>query len=170
MPLFRRGGGGRTANVMHGRWRGAEVRLIRMSWHTARTNQDEDWWLGLTPIAAMTSPLHIGKVPPDEHAIDELGLERVRFELGAFNDAYLVYAADPYVATAFVDQQMIAWLMESDPQWDYQVADGWVMCMREKLRARPDPYDLEPVLGALLAFRDRVPRAALSLFGPEAER
>jgi len=167
MPLFRRAGGGSIGNAMHGQWRGTEVRLLSMQWHTAKTNQREHWWIGLTPIAAKTAPMHIGKAPPDEGAIDELGLQVVEFELGAFNEAYLVYAADRYVATAVVDQPMMDWLLSSDPQWDYQIADGWLMVMREDLRAKPDPYDLEPVLEALLEFRDRIPRAALSIFGPE---
>ena len=167
MPLFRRAGGGRVQSTMRGTWRDAEVRLLSLRWHTRKTNQDEHWWLGLTPIGAKTSPLHIGKAPPDEGAIEDLRLERVRFELGAFNQAYLVYAADRYVATAVVDQSMMDWLMTSDPQWDYQIADGWLMVLREDLRATPNPYELEPVLEALLVFRDQIPRAALSIFGPE---
>jgi len=169
MPLFHRGGGGSTSNAMHGSWRGAEVRLLSLHWHTAKTNQDEHWWLGLTPIAATTSPLHIGKAPPDEGSIDELGLHRVEFELGAFNEAYLVYAADRYVATAIVDQRMMDWLMRSDPQWDYEIADGWLMVMREDLRANPNNYELEPVLEALLAFRDHIPDVAASLFGHSSD-
>ena len=98
-------------------------------------------------------PLHIGKAPPDDGAIAELGLERVRFELEDFDDPYLVYARDPFVATAIVDQAMMSWLMSSDPQWDYQLAGGWALAMREDLRATPSPYEVEPVLEALLAFR-----------------
>ena len=37
--------------------------------------------------------------------------------------------------------------------------------MREDLRARPSQYELEPVLEALLVFRERIPRVADSLFG-----
>ena len=157
MPLFRRGGGGRVNDAMEGSWRGADVRLLSLAWHTAKTNQDEHWWLGLTPINARTSPLHIGQVPPDDRSIDELGLDRVTFELDDFNRQWLVYAADPAVATAIIDQQMISWLMSSHPQWDYEVADGWLMVMREDLRASPSQYDLEPVLEALLACRDQSP-------------
>ena len=167
MPLFRRGGGGRVNGAMDGSWRDADVRLLSLAWHTAKTNQDEHWWLGLTPIDARTSPLHIGKVPPDDGSIDELGLERVTFELGDFNRQWLVYAADPRVATAVVDHQMMSWLMTSDPQWDYELADGWLMVMREDLRANPSPYEVEPVLEALLAFRERIPRAADSMFGAQ---
>jgi hypothetical protein len=167
MPLFRRGGGGRVNDAMEGSWRDADVRLLSLAWHTAKTNQDEHWWLGLTPIDARTSPLHIGKVPPDDRSIDELELERVTFELEDFNRQWLVYAADPRVATAIVDQQMMSWLMTSHPQWDYELADGWLMVMREDLRASPSPYELEPVLEALLAFRERIPRAADSLFGSQ---
>jgi hypothetical protein len=165
MPLFRRGGGGRVNGAMEGTWRDADVRLLSLAWHTAKTNQDEHWWLGLTPIDARTSPLHIGKVPPDDRSIKELGLEHITFELGDFNRQWLVYAADPRVATAGVDQQMMQWLMSSHPQWDYELADGWLMVMREDLRASPSQYELEPVLEALLAFRKHIPRAADSLFG-----
>jgi len=164
MPLFRRGGGGRVNGAMEGTWRGADVRLLSLAWHTAKTNQDEHWWLGLTPIDAHTSPLHIGKVPPDDRSIDKLDLERVTFELGDFNKQWLVYAADPHVATAVVDQRMMQWLMTSHPQWDYELADGWLMVMREDLRASPSEYEVEPVLEALLAFREQIPRAASSMF------
>ena len=167
MPLFRRGGGGRVNGAMEGTWRDADVRLLSLAWHTAKTNQDEHWWLGLTPTDARTSPLHIGKVPPDDRSIKELGLEHVTFELGDFNRQWLVYAADPRVAMAVVDQQMMQWLMSSHPQWDYELADGWLMVMREDLRASPSPYELEPVLKALLAFRERIPRVAGSLFGSQ---
>ena len=165
MPLFRRGGGGRVNGAMEGTWRDADVRLLSLAWHTAKTNQDEHWWLGLTPIDARTSPLHIGKDPPDDRSIDKLGLERVTFELGDFNRQWLVYAADPRVAMAIVDQRMMLWLMTSHPQWDYELADGWLMVMREDLRASPSQYELEPVLEALLAFREHIPRVADSLFG-----
>ena len=80
---------------------------------------------------------------------------------------WLVYAADPRMATAIVDQQMMLWLMSSNPQWDYELADGWLMVMREDLRASPSQYELQPVLEALLAFREHIPRAANSLFGPQ---
>jgi hypothetical protein len=109
--------------------------------------------------------LHVGKAAPEQHAIDDLGLRKVEMELGEFNRAFHVYARDPYVATAFLDQRMMAWLLEFDPQWDFEIADGWAMCIREHLRAR-DPYELEPVLDALMAFTERIPPAALSLFGP----
>ena len=89
----------------------------------------------------------------------------VTFELGDFNRQWLVYAADPRVATTIVDQQMMSWLMTSHPQWDYELTDGWLMVMREDLRASPSQYELEPVLEALLAFREHIPRAADSLFG-----
>jgi hypothetical protein len=166
MPLFHRGGGGRVNDAMEGTWHGAEVRLLSLPWHTAKTNQDEHWWLGLTPIDARTSPLHIGKVPPDERSIDELRLDRVTFELEDFNRQWLVYASDPRVANAIVDQRMMAWLMSSPVQFDYELADGWLMVMREDLRASPSPYELEPVLEALLAFREQIPGVASSLFGP----
>ena len=130
-----------------------------------QTNEDEHWWLGLTPMNARTSPLHIGKVPPDDRSIDELGLERVTFESETSTRQWLVYAADAAVATAIIDQQMMSWLMASHPQWDYELADGWLMVMREDLRASPSQYELEPVLEALLAFRERLPRAAASMFG-----
>ena len=164
MPLFRRGGGGGINGVMHGTWRDAEVRLLSLQWHTRKTNQNEHWWLGLTPIPARTSPVHIGKAPPDDGSIDDLGLERVRFELADFDRGFLVYAKDPFVATAVVDQAMISWLMTFDRQWDFELADGWLMSMREDLRAS-SPYEVEPVLEALFAFRDHIPRAASSLFG-----
>jgi hypothetical protein len=165
MPLFRRGGGGRVNDAMEGTWRGADVRLLSLAWHTAKTNQDEHWWLGLTRIDARTSPLHIGKVPPDERSIDALRLEQVTFELADFNRQWLVYAAEPRVATAIVDQPMMRWLMSSPVQFDYELADGWLMVMREDLRASPSQYELEPVLAALFAFRDHIPRVASSLFG-----
>ena len=165
MPLFRRGGGGRVNDAMEGTWRGADVRLLSLAWHTAKTNQDEHWWLGLTRIDARTSPLHIGKVPPDERSIDALRLEQVTFELADFNRQWLVYAAEPRVATAIVDQPMMRWLMSSPVQYDYELADGWLMAMREDLRASPSQYELEPVLAALFAFREHIPRVASSLFG-----
>jgi Protein of unknown function (DUF3137) len=165
MPLFRRGGGGRVNDAMDGTWRGAEVRLLSLAWHTAKTNQDEHWWLGLTRIDARTSPLRIGKVPPDERSIDELHLKRVTLELEDFNRQWLVYAADPRVATAIVDQRMMQWLMSSHAQFDYELADRWLMVMREDLRASPSQYELEPVFEALFAFREKIPRVASSLFG-----
>jgi hypothetical protein len=60
----------------------------------------------------------------------------------------------------------MAWLMSSPVQFDYELADGWLMVMREDLRASPSPYELEPVLDALLAFREQIPGVASSLFGP----
>jgi hypothetical protein len=165
MPLFHRGGGGRVNDAMEGTWHGVEVRLLSLAWHTAKTNQNEHWWLGLTPIDARTSPLHVGKAPPDEGSIDELRLDRVTFELEDFNRQWLVYAADRRVANAIVDQRMMAWLMGSSGQFDYELADGWLMVMREDLRASPSPYEVEPVLAALLAFRDQIPPVASSLFG-----
>jgi hypothetical protein len=97
---------------------------------------------------------------------DPLGRMMVRAsESDEFARRFRIRTEDRLFATAFLDQRMLAWMLEQHPGWSFEVGGGWAMVSYTDLR---DPAGVEAAVEVLRGFCVRFPRVAASIRGVEA--
>lgn len=92
---------------------------------------------------------------------DPLGRLTVRSsESEEFARRYRIRTEDRLFATAFLDQRMLAWMLEQTGGWTFEVGGRWAMVSYTDLR---DPSRLEAAVDVLRGFCATFPRVAASL-------
>lgn len=94
-------------------------------------------------------------------ATDPLGPLRIRAsESDRFGQRYRIRTEDPLFETAFLDQRMLAWMLDQSDVLTYEVGGGWAMVTHDDLR---DPGELERSVDLLRGFCARIPPIASSI-------
>jgi hypothetical protein len=117
-------------------------------WHTMAATRVGDQGRTL-----LVEPRDIGSLVPG------IGLQDVRSESSAFDKRYRVRTRDPTFASAFLDARMIEFLVESSDPWTFEVGSAWIAVSAHEIAAER----LRQLIGALLTFRDHVPRVIASM-------
>jgi hypothetical protein len=94
---------------------------------------------------------------------DAVGLDDIDFELEEFNRRWNVRASERRFAYELIDQRMMRFLMEMADGCSFEVAGNRVLVYGDRV----PPEGLLRLIGVTHMFRDRIPRAALSLY-PQA--
>ena len=152
-------------NVMWGTVGGVPLQGFDVRYEV-RGEHDVGWqptawrFMTLAPLSANCPPLWIGtgsslqsteKVP------------RVRFESIQFNEQVRVLCAEPYFATALVDEKMMAWMLDQAPRWTTFEVNGPHVLAR--LDADDDlGGDMGKVMIGLSRFVEHVPPVVRSLY------
>ena len=93
------------------------------------------------------------------------GMQKMRFELEAFNRSVSVFSTDRYFANAMIDARMMEWLLAISQGPTIELSDRWVIAWTLGRRKRTmRPVDL---LAVLRDFDERIPRVIPSLFPRE---
>ena len=77
-----------------------------------------------------------------------------------FGHRYRIRTEDPLFATAFLDQRMLAWLLDQRDGLIYEVGGGWAMVSHHDLG---DPTRLEESVDLLRRFCAKIPPVASSM-------
>lgn len=94
-------------------------------------------------------------------ATDPLGPLPIRSsESDRFGHLYRIRTEDPLFGTAFLDQRMLAWIMDQREVMTYEVGGGWAMVSHHDLR---DPARLDESVELLRWFCAEIPRVASSI-------
>ena len=116
------------------------------------------WW----GVAACEGELDAPalKVEPRPHVTAEIPLGPLVIrstESGAFGRRYRVRTEDRLFATAFLDQRMLAWMLEQGDDWTFEVGGPWAMVSRPGLE---DTDEIDDRSAMLMAFRQRILRSS----------
>ncbi len=154
-------------NVMWGTVGGVPVQGFDVRYQV-RGEHDIGWqptpwrFMVLAPLPADCPPLWIGtgsSLQPSEK------VPQVRFESIQFNEQVKVLCAEPYFATALVDERMMAWMLDQAPRWTTFEVNGRHVLAR--LDADDDMGgDMGKVLIGLSRFVEHVPPVVGSLYPP----
>ncbi len=94
-------------------------------------------------------------------ATDPLGpLPSRSSESDQFGHRYRIRAEDPLFQTAFLDQRMLAWILDQRDGLTYEVGGGWAMVSHRDLA---DPARLDESVELLRQFRGKIPAVASSV-------
>jgi hypothetical protein len=111
--------------------------------------------------AATTTPLDAPQllIGPRHHSVDEEPLfAEVLFESEAFDRAWEVLADDHRLASMIVDQRMMAWLTEREPNMSFELGGPWAMAVIHRI----DPETPADLVRALDGFLEHLPRVAMT--------
>lgn len=130
----------------------------RVSRHDA---YESPFWMA---SAACSIPFEASPVvvePRPAVTADPLGPLVVRSsESEEFAHRYRIRTEDRLFATAFLDQRMLAWMLEQIDGWTFEVGGRWAMVSYTDLR---EPSRVETSVDVLRDFCTRFPRVAASL-------
>lgn len=99
---------------------------------------------------------------------DPLGPLVVRAsESDEFARRFRIRTEDRLFSTAFLDQRMLAWILEQGPGWTYEVGGRWAMVSYTDLG---DPDRPGAAVEVLRGFRAAFPRVAASLRSSDPRR
>lgn len=129
------------------------------------TYESSIWWSVAACEGELDAPAL--KVEPRPHVTaDPLGPLVIRStESGAFGRRYRVRTEDRLFATAFLDQRMLAWMLEQRDGWTFEVGGRWAMVSRPGLE---DTDEIDDRSVMLMAFRQRIP-PVISSMNPSIE-
>ena len=167
--LLSKGDGRGTENVLWGTWQSVPVREFDYWYYEESTdskgNRTKTYYrfsCAVTEIEAFCSHLTIDRENVFTRLADHLGLHDIEFESEGFNRAFNVKCKDRKFAYDFIDARMMAYLLEVDRAFQFEVSGRWLLCFSKRRK----PTDLIPLLGTLKQFRDQVPRVVYELYGP----
>ena len=115
------------------------------------------WALCAATLTALAAPqLLIG---PRHYSLDERPLfDQVLFESETFDRIWEVRTDDHRLASTIVDQRMMAWLLEREPNMSFELGGPWAMTVTQ----RADPEAPAELVRALDGFLEHLPRVAFS--------
>lgn len=167
--LFQSGDGQGLENVLHGEWRGMPLAAFDFWFYEETTDSDggthrsyRRFSCAVSEVEAEFPSLTIGRDNIFTRISDALRGDEISFETDEFNREFNVESGDRRFAHALIDQRMMAWLLEADGRFLYEVSGRWLLCFGPRLR----PDALVPLLGTLEGFRERVPRVVYDLYRP----
>jgi hypothetical protein len=141
-------------------YRGSEpLYVFSCSW-SPEAYEPTRWVLCAATLTALSSPrLLIG---PRHYSVDERPLfEQVLFESEMFDRIWAVRTDDHRLASTIVDQRMMAWLLEREPNMSFELAGPWGMTVTQRVNPEA-PADL---VSALDGFLEHLPHVAISELG-----
>jgi hypothetical protein len=172
--LFRKGDGRGIDNVLWGPWRGEPIRAFDYWYYDESTDSGggrsrtyHRHTCVLLEHEGVFPPLAITRESLFTRIADGLGFRDIELESEEFNRAFQVKAKDRRFAVAFLDALMMRWLLALPRRWEFEVAGAHLLAWEGKRMA---PAGFAPVIEMALAFRENVPRAASSMYGPGSER
>lgn len=168
--LFTKGDGRGIENVLAGDWRGNPMKAFDYWYYEESTDSDGNrtktyyrytCCLLDLPEAAFP-PLAITRENVFTRLADGLGFRDIEFESPDFNKRFQVKARERKFAYAFIDARMMKWLLALPGREEFEIAGTWLLAFD---KGRRKPVEFAPVIDMALAFREQVPRAALSMYG-----
>lgn len=167
--LFSKGEGRKVENVLSGEWREKPMRAFDYWYYEESTDSDGHrsktyyrYTCCLLEIAAAFPSLAVTRENVFTRLADGLGFRDIEMESPDFNARFQVSSKDRGFAYAFIDARMMGWLLGLEGKEEFEVAGGWLLLFH---RGRRKPEEFAPLIETALALRDRVPRAALSMYG-----
>lgn len=167
--LFRKGDGRGIENVVWGEWRGLPMRAFDHWYYDEHTDSEGRTSRSyhrhscvLVELAAAFPHLSIGREGFLSRLADHVGFRDIELESGEFNRTFQVAASERRFAYELIDARMMRWLLDLRIRGVFEVVGGWLLAYVE---GRRDPPAFAPVIEMANAFRDRIPRAAWSLYG-----
>ncbi len=171
--LFQKGDGRRVENVLWGDWRGEPVRAFDYWYYEestdsrgSRTRSYHRFSCVLLEIPASFPQLSIARENLITRLADGIGFRDIEMESEEFNRRFQIGAADRKFAYALIDARMMKWLLGLRRAVAFEVLERWVLVYVKKRMA---PAGFAPIIEMALAFRDRIPRAAWSMYGRGTE-
>lgn len=156
LELLDRGHSRKASHVLTGRLDGCEVMCCAYQYTTGsgKNKSTRRRGLAMLDLGLFLPRILIRHEGFGDRLASWLGFDDVDFESDQFSRRYFVKCHDRRFAYALIDPQMMEFLLqESDFQWE--VSGRWVAVWRED---ELDADEVRPLLNALLAFRNRVPR------------
>jgi len=169
--LLSQGDGRGCENVLSGTWQDIPLQEFDYWYYEessdSKGNRTKTYYrfscvVSQLPFAA--SHLTITRENLFSRMADHLGFEDINFESEDFNRRFQVTGKDRKFATDLLDARMMQWLLAEGQTWSYELSGPYLMCYHKRLR----PLELTPLLGAMKAFRDHVPRVVYGLYGSGA--
>jgi hypothetical protein len=165
--LFSRGEGRGVENVVWGSWQGQEVSAFDY-WYYERTTDSKGrshrtYYRFCCAQVDVPAAFPILEVRPEgffTRMADFVGLDDIDFELEEFNRRWNVKAENRRFAYELIDARMIRWLVSLEQRVSFEVVGSRLLAYTKKA----PPADLVPLIGALAAFRQRIPRVAWGLY------
>jgi hypothetical protein len=171
--LFAQGEKRKVDNVLWGTWQGMPVKVFDYIYYYEGRNPTLGWWKHRTSFrrfscavvevsgAVAFPPLHISPEGPLSRIADYVGWRDIEFESGEFNARYQVRTSERRFAYELIDARMMRWLLSLGRPMSLEVAGRWILAYHGRVR----PTRLIPLIGSVAGFRERIPRAATSLYG-----
>jgi hypothetical protein len=165
--LFERGDGQGIENVVWGSWHDVELKVfdfwyVEESTSSSGSNSKTTYRFNcvMLRIDAACPHLSIDRENILTRLADSLAMRDIEFESEDFNRAFNVKGDDRAFATAFVDAQMMNWLVRHGEGYAFEVLGNQLLVSCKRLR----PTELVPLLGTGKAFREQVPAVVGSLY------
>ena len=165
--LFSRGDGRGSENVLHGTAAGMQVRLFDY-WYYEEVHNPKGpntrsyrrfscalgWFDADCPHLTLAREGFLSRIA------DKIGFRDIEFESEEFNRAWQIAGDDRRFAYAFVDAQMMEWLLDEGDVCAYEVLGPLLLCSTDRLK----PAEFENLLEVLRRFRSKVPEVVASLY------
>jgi hypothetical protein len=149
-------------NVLSGSWHGFAVRVFDYAYARGE-NRERRLSCALVGIPGGWPTTVIRPEGATTTLADHVAMPDIEFESESFNRAFDVRSDDPRFASALVDAQMMAWLLQLGNGWGFEIRGRWILGYRDQVL----PWEVGEVLSTIEAFVERIPRAARSLY-PDA--
>ena len=165
--LFDRGQRRAAENVLWGDAAGMKVRLFDYSYviqhHNSNgpdTTTTHRFSCALAELDAMCPHLAIDHESFMSRLASHVGIHDIEFESEAFNRAFKIASEDRRFAFAFIDGQMMTWLMDEGGVARYEVKGPMALCYVDPV----GPAEYENLLEVLRRFRAHMPAVVSSLY------
>ncbi len=166
--LFQKGDGRGIDNVLWGAWPGGEQVTAFDYWYYtestdskgSRSRTYKRFSCAMVQVSAAFPHLEIARENLFTRMADGMGLEDIELELPEFNRRFNVKAVHRKFAYEVLETRMMDWLVASDAGYAYEIVGNQILAYGKKGKVEA----LLPLVGALLAFRDRIPRVAWTLY------
>lgn len=150
------------SNVLEGTWRGQSAATFEYRWADEDTERRHS--CALLPVPATWPRLVVKRETGLTRLARDAGVGDVETEWEAFNRRFHVWSDEPRFASSVLDGRMMEWLSTLDADAGFEIAGGRILAYT----AQVYPWEVETVLEAALAFRERVPGVVSSPFGGAA--
>lgn len=165
--LFDQGQRRTAENVLYGDAGDMRVRLFDYSYvihhHNANgpdTTSTYRFSCALAEVDAMCAHLVIDHESFMSRLASHVGIHDIEFESEEFNRAFKIKSDDRRFAFAFIDGQMMTWLMDEGGVARYEVNGPLVLCYVDRV----GPAEYESLLEVVRRFRAHVPAVVSSLY------
>jgi hypothetical protein len=163
--IFGRGHDNKVLNVLVGAdEQGKELRVFDYVYTTGSGNSREiHWWTCVTlALGGLLPSLSISHDNVLNRMADAVTHHDIQLESEEFNRRFAVHSNDPRFATAFLDPQMMAYLLSADIPDVVGVGTGWLL----QTFHRTKPAEFDRLIGACDAIRDHIPSVVWELYPP----